>query len=156
MIILQVTLTLIYLTNLTTSDQSVAEQIHNVICKDGKRDDKWYRSVMCCQSINCYKLVSYNRDICKTHTFLFIAIKSCQKKATELNNETRSALYKKLALSEDTRKAVCSNGKSYVEKLKDITTDLRGDMLDDCSDEKGVEAKMGLKVVCIAIVILYQ
>lgn len=70
-----------------------------------------------------------------------------QKKDTELNNETRSSLYQNEVLNDDTRGKGCSAVSKYLDKLKDITMDLRGDIKDKCADEKGVEDLMNLKVV---------
>ena len=75
------------------------------------------------------------------------SISRLQKKQTELNNETRSELYKKVPLMDNSRKMACTKSAEYVEKLKEITSNIRGDMFDECADEEGVEAKMNLKVV---------
>lgn len=64
-----------------------------------------------------------------------------------MNNETRNALYQNEVLNDDTRGKGCGAVSKYLDKLKDITMDLRGDIKDKCADEKGVEDLMNLKVV---------
>lgn len=126
--------------------KSIADQIKEIVCQNKKQNEMWNKGMMCCQSINCYHLVSkwFTNYQFFNHNLLRVTIKN---KETELNNETRTALYNNIILDEDTRKKGCSNAKQYLDKLKDITIDLRGELKEKCSDEKGVEELMNLKVV---------
>lgn len=47
------------LINMCHSEKPIADQIKDILCKPGKKNDQWNRGMMCCQSINCYHLVSY-------------------------------------------------------------------------------------------------
>lgn len=49
---------ILMLINISHSEKSIADQIKDILCKPGKKDDQWNRGMMCCQSINCYHLVS--------------------------------------------------------------------------------------------------
>ncbi|KAI1292662.1 hypothetical protein HDE_06873 [Halotydeus destructor] len=107
-------------------EKKLTKQIGNTVCEDEERSKNWYNCIVCCQSINPFKL----------------------KKDTECNAEARLGVYETKDMKAETRDRMCGGMVQYAEQLKKVVMDLKGDIKPCCGTKEGMQDLFDQKLKC--------